>query len=78
MQNEPRHVQKSKAETYGRDESRFTDLAPEPPIEVDADDHRAAAYAAGCETAMNNGNVDALSRGDTRKQKNIKQVAEDM
>jgi len=74
--NVSRQFQKDKGEVYGRDESRFTEQAPEPKSETDADDSKAAAYAASCETAMNNTNLDALARGG--KLKNIEEVSEGM
>ena len=70
-----RQFQKDKGETYP-DVTRFTQQAPEPNDEQDADAHTAAAYAASCETAMNNTNVDALARGG--KLRNIEEVAESM
>jgi hypothetical protein len=71
-----RQFEKSKAETYP-DVTRFTQQAPEPKDEQDADAHTAANYAASCENACDNFNHDAAAKGsDTRK--NIKQIAEGM
>ena len=69
-----RQFQKGPGETYP-DVTRFTERAPEPKVESDADDHLAAAYGASCETAMGNANLDALKRGAPASQKNIKEIA---
>jgi len=71
-----RQFDKSKAEVYGRDESRFTERAPQPKDEQDGDDAKAAAYSASCETKLANQNLDALTSGG--KLKNIEQIAEGM
>jgi len=72
-----RQFEKGNGETFP-DITRFTQLAPEPDDEQEAESHAAAAYAASCENALNNTNSDALKRGTPDKQQNIEQAAEKM
>src|SRR5215467_6985033 len=69
------HLQKSDAETYGRDESRFTDYVEGVPDELDTDSPLTAAYNASCEAKHINQHTDALAGG--RERKNIHDIAGD-
>jgi len=69
-----RHLQKSDAEVYGRDESRYTER-PEEPADKE-DHHRMAAYGVGCENALQNYNHDAAASG--KKYRNIEEQAGEM
>ena len=62
---------KSAAETYGRDDSRYTERPEEPSDKEDF--HAQAAYAVGCDNALQNYNHDAAASG--KKLRNIEEQA---
>jgi hypothetical protein len=55
------HLQKKPAELYGSDESRYIER-PEEPADKE-DHHQMAAWASGCDNALENFNHDAAARG---------------
>ena len=73
MAQESRHLSKSKAETYP-DVTKFTDFGPGPADTENADDAKAARYAADCSLREHYSNINHRSNTDA---KNIAQVTRD-
>ena len=70
MAKESRHLAKGKAEQYP-DPTKFDDFGPMPKDEDDADDHKAARYAADAELKAHFSNINHRTNRDAR---NIAQV----